>query len=59
MKKLKGQGNFPFDKDDVTYIQMLNFDFDISQELEFWGEINYFYTAKQNCLKADRLEINI
>ena len=62
MKKLKGEGNFPsyFDNDDVTYILMPNFGSDIGQkEIELWGKITYFYTAKQNCLKADRLEINI
>ena len=39
---------------------MPNFEFDIGQEeLELSVKITYFYTAKQNCLKADRLEINI
>ena len=39
---------------------MPNFGFDIGQEdIELWGKINYFYTAKQNCHEADRLEINI
>ena len=39
---------------------MLNFGFDIGQEeIESWGKSNLFCTAKQNCLKADRLEINI
>ena len=36
------------------------FGFDIGQEeIELLGKIIYFYTAKQNCLEADRLEINI
>ena len=49
-----------FDNDDVTYILMSNFGFYLGQEeTELWGKIGYLYTAKQNCLKADRLEINI
>ena len=33
-EKLKGEGNFPsyFDNDDVTYIKIPNFGFDIGQE---------------------------
>ena len=61
-KKIKGEGNFAsyFDNDDVIYIEMPNFGYDIGQEeLKLWGKIYYFFTAKQNCLKADRLEINI
>ena len=39
---------------------MPNFGFDIGQEeIESWGKINFFCTAKQNCLKAYRLELNI
>ena len=39
---------------------MPNFRFDMGQEeVEMLGKISYFYTAKQNCLEADRLEINI
>ena len=39
---------------------MPNFGFDNGQEeIELWGKISYFYTAKQNCLKADVLGINI
>ena len=39
---------------------MNNFGFDIGQEeIELWGKINHFYTAKQNCLKADKQDINI
>ena len=58
MKKLKGEGNF--DNDDVIYIKMPNFRFDIGQEeIKLWGKTSYFYAAKQNCLEADRLENNI
>ena len=59
---MKGEGNFPsyFDNDDVEYIKMPNFGFDIGKEdLEIWGKISYFYTAKQSCPQADKLEINI
>ena len=62
MKKLKGEGNFSsyFDNNEVTYIKMPNFGFELGQEeWELWGKINYLYTAKENCFQADRLEINI
>ena len=49
-----------FDNDDVTYIKMPNFGFDLGQEeAELSGKIIYLYTVKQNFLQADRLEINI
>ena len=55
-KNLKGK----VDNDDVICIEMPNFGYDIGQEeIKLWGKINYFFTAKQNCLEADRLEINI
>ena len=39
---------------------MPNFGYDNGQEdIELWGKIRYMCTAKQNCLEADRLEINI
>ena len=39
---------------------MPNFGFDNGQEeIELWGKISYFCTAKQNCLKSDKQEINI
>ena len=39
---------------------MPNFGFDMGQEdIDLSGKINFFCTAKQNCLKADRLELNI
>ena len=40
MKKFKGEGNFPsyFDINDVTYIQMQNFGFELGQEdTGLWG----------------------
>ena len=61
-EKIKRGRYFPLylDNNDVTYIKKPNFGFELGQEeWELWGKISYLYTAKQNCLQADRLEINI
>ena len=46
MKKFKGEGNFPsyFDNNDVTYIKMPNFGFNLGQEKLHYEWMNIYFT---------------